>query len=205
MAMRKIFVTGVGTDVGKTVISSILVEALEADYWKPVQSGSFHGTDAQKVKSLVSNPRTKIHPEVYLLEKNLSPHAAAEAEGVNIEMEEIVLPHTTNTLIIEGAGGLLVPLNRRHFMIDLIKKFDCEVVLVSMNYLGSINHTLLSIETLRQRNINVRGIIFNGTRQPLSEDIILLHGHFDYVNYVNKELHISPEVISRYAQTFKTL
>ncbi len=204
--MRKIFVTGVGTDVGKTIVSAVLVEALGADYWKPVQSGSFHGTDTLKVKSLIKNEKTRFHPESYLLEQNMSPHSAAEAEGVKIDINRIELPASNNsTLIIEGAGGLLVPLNREHFIIDLVKKFDCEVLLVTMNYLGSINHTLLSIEALRQRNIKVTGIVFNGTRHPLSEDIIMHHGKFNSVHYINRELEINPNVISKYAEAFKDI
>jgi dethiobiotin synthetase len=171
--MKKIFVTGIGTDVGKTVVSAVLVEALKADYWKPVQTGSFFSRDTTEVRRIVSNTKSKFHPETYSLKQPMSPHAAAELEGVEIQMDQLTLPATNNHLIIEGAGGLMVPLNRKFFMIDLIQKFNAEVILVVKNYLGSINHTLLSIELLKQRGIKVLGIIINEEPHELSESIIL--------------------------------
>lgn len=172
--MRKIFVTGIGTEVGKTVISAILTEALKADYWKPVQAGDLDNTDTMKVQALVSNPDTKFYQEAYRLQYPMSPHAAAELEGIQIELDQIQLPGSSNgNLIIEGAGGLMVPLNDQDMMVDLITHLDAEVVIVSQNYLGSINHTLLSTELLKQRGIRVLGIIFNGTENKSTEDIIL--------------------------------
>ena len=114
--MRKIFVTGIGTDVGKTVVSSVLTQALKADYWKPIQTGSFFSTDTAKVQKWVSNSESKFHPEGYLLKQYMSPHAAAELEGIEIDLDALKLPETNNTLIMEGAGGLMVPLNREVFM-----------------------------------------------------------------------------------------
>ncbi|HET6225481.1 MAG TPA: dethiobiotin synthase, partial [Bacteroidia bacterium] len=143
--MKTIFVTGIGTDVGKTIVSAVLVEALKADYWKPVQTGSFFSRDTTEVKRIVSNTKSQFFPESYLLKQPMSPHAAAELEGLEIQIDQIKLPATNNHLIIEGAGGLMVPLNRKYFMIDLIEKFNAEVILVVKNYLGSINHTLLSV------------------------------------------------------------
>jgi dethiobiotin synthetase len=204
--MRKIFVTGIGTDVGKTVVSAVLVEALKADYWKPIQTGSFYGTDTEKVQKLISNDKSRFHKEYLLLEKYMSPHAAAELEGIQIKLEDINLPETANDiLIIEGVGGIMVPLNREHFVLDLIKKFDCEVILVIQNYLGSINHSILSLEVLRHHNINVIGKIFNGPRHQLSEDIILHHSKFKFAGHINKETQITPEVISKYAEQFKSI
>src|ERR1035437_9180860 len=152
--MRKIFVTGIGTDVGKTVVSAVLVEALKADYWKPIQTGNFFSTDTAKIKKWITNTESVIHPETYNLKQYMSPHAAAELEGVEIGLDNITLPPTNNTLIIEGAGGLMVPLNRKEFMIDMIGKFDAEVILVIQNYLGSINHSLLSIDAIKKRGFN---------------------------------------------------
>ncbi len=203
--MRKIFVTGIGTDVGKTVVSSVLVEALKADYWKPVQTGSFFSTDTAKVQKWISNSESKIHPESYLLKQYMSPHAAAELENTEISLANITLPDTSNTLIIEGAGGLLVPLNRTEFMIDMIKKFDAEVVLVVQNYLGSINHTLLSVEALKSRGLKILGMVFNGAPHQLSEDIILDNSGLKLLGRISKETELNKEVIARYAKEFEYL
>lgn len=203
--MRKIFVTGIGTDVGKTVVSSVLVEALKADYWKPVQTGSFFSTDTAKVQKWISNSESKIHPEAYLLKQYMSPHAAAELENTEISLSAINIPNTSNTLVIEGAGGLLVPLNRKEFMIDMIQKFDAEVVLVIQNYLGSINHTLLSVEALKNRGLKILGMVFNGPPHQLSEDIILEHTGLKLLGRINKETELNKEVIARYAKEFEYL
>lgn len=201
--MRKIFVTGIGTDVGKTVVSAILTEAFRADYWKPVQTGSFFSTDSVKVQKWISNELTHVHPEAYSLKQYMSPHAAAELEGVHIEMKSIRLPETTNNLVIEGAGGLMVPLNSTEFIIDLIAKLDAEAVLVIQNYLGSINHSLLSIDALKHRNIKIMGLVFNGPPHKLSEDIILTYSGLPMLGRVAKEAEITREVISRYAEEFR--
>lgn len=202
--MRKIFVTGIGTDVGKTVVSAILTEAFMADYWKPVQTGSFFSTDSAKVQKWISNELSRIHPEAYSLKQYMSPHAAAELEGVHIEMRSISLPQTTNNLIIEGAGGLMVPLNSSEFIIDLISKFEAEAVLVIQNYLGSINHSLLSIDALKHRNIKIMGLVFNGPPHKLSEDIILGYSGIPLLGRVAKEAEITKEVIDRYAKEFRS-
>lgn len=164
------FVSGIGTDVGKTVCCAILCELLEADYWKPVQSGS--ETDAARIKDLVSNEIT-IFKERYALTQPLSPHAAAAIDKVNIRLADFHVPVSNKTLIIEGAGGLLVPINNDGFTIaDLIKHLNQEVILISRHYLGSINHTLLTIEALKSRKIPIKGIIFNGQELPKTEEII---------------------------------
>jgi len=202
--MKKFFVTGIGTDVGKTVISAILAEALQADYWKPVQTGSFFSTDSEIVRRYITNTKTFIHPEAYILKQNMSPHAAAELEGKKIVLENINLPHTTNTLIIEGAGGLMVPLNDNEFMVDIILKTQAEVVLVIQNYLGSINHSILTIDALRYRKINVFGIVFNGPPHQLSEDILLSYSNIPCVGRLNKESVINKEVVLAYANLFRS-
>jgi dethiobiotin synthetase len=164
------FVTGIGTDVGKTVCCSILCELLEADYWKPVQSGS--ETDASRIRQLVSSEIT-IFEERYALTQPLSPHAAAAIDKVEIGLEDFQVPEFQGALIIEGAGGLLVPINNVGFTIaDLIKHLNQEVILISKHYLGSINHTLLTIEALKSRKIPIKGIIFNGQELPQTEEII---------------------------------
>lgn len=201
--MKRIFVTGIGTDVGKTVVSAILAEALHADYWKPVQTGSFFSTDAAKIKKYISNTDTVIHPESFVLKQYMSPHAAAELEGQQITLDKIVVPETSNTLIIEGAGGLMVPLNDKEFVVDIITKLNAQVVLVIQNYLGSINHSILSIDALKTRGIPVLGLIFNGAPHKLSEDIILSYSGLKCLGRINKESVISKEVVSKYAELFR--
>lgn len=170
--MRKLFVSGIGTGVGKTISSAILVEKLEADYWKPIQSGDLDSSDTMKVRSLVSSPQVKFYEEKYRLSKPLSPHRAAELDGISISLQELAAPATDLDLIIEGAGGLMVPINRKDLMIDLVEHFGAEVILVSQNYLGSINHTLLSAEILRSRGIPLKALIFCGPENMASESYI---------------------------------
>jgi dethiobiotin synthetase len=200
--MKRIFVTGIGTDVGKTVASAIICEALQADYWKPVQTGSYFSTDSDKLKKYISNTRTQIHPESFVLRQYMSPHAAAELEGKHIELSAITVPATGNTLVIEGAGGIMVPLNDREFIVDLILKCEASVVLVIQNYLGSINHSILSIDSLKFRNIPVMGIIFNGPPHKLSEDIILTYSGLKCLGRIQKETVINRDIISKYAAQF---
>ena len=170
--MRRLFVTGIGTNVGKTVISAILTQKLQADYWKPIQAGDLNNTDSMKVSQWVDNTISTIHPEAYRLTQPMSPHTAAERDGININLKDIISAETTRNLIIEGAGGLMVPLNKNDLVVDMISHLQAEAVLVSRHYLGSINHTILSIEALRSRNISITGIIFNGDENRDTESII---------------------------------
>ncbi|MCC7302833.1 MAG: dethiobiotin synthase [Bacteroidia bacterium] len=202
MSSRRIFVTGIGTDVGKTVVSAILCEALQADYWKPVQTGNYFGSDAEKLRKLISNPRTVIHPESYSFKQYMSPHAAAETEGITIEFDKIVPPETSNTLIIEGAGGILVPLNHRQMIVDMIPAFGAEAIVVVQNYLGSINHSLMSFECLKQRNIRITGWILDGPSHQLSEDIINELSGVPQLGTIKKEAEVNKEMILRYAPLF---
>jgi len=194
MTLKKpLFVTGIGTGIGKTIVSAALVEKLKADYWKPIQSGDLDKSDSLSVKNLISNSITKIHPESYRLTQPFSPHKSAAIDGVTIDPDAIQLPTTSNALIVEGAGGLMVPLNSEFLIIDLIKKLGTEVVLVSQNYLGSINHTLLSIYVLKNYGIAIRGIIFNGIEDVYSKEFILkstgveLLGHIPEYNLIDKK------------------
>ena len=157
-----LFLTGIGTNVGKTVVSAVLTEALQADYWKPIQSGVIEGKDSDTVKSLISNSKSVFYPETYLLKEPLSPHFAAKLDGIEIELDKIQLPITSNHLIIEGAGGLLVPINDTQYVIDIAKQLDCEIVLVISSYLGCINHSLLSIDYLKRNNFKIKALVFNG-------------------------------------------
>lgn len=188
------FVTGIGTGIGKTLVSAVLTEKLQADYWKPVQSGELDNSDTIKVKALVSNPVSIFHEESYRLTQPFSPHKSAKLDGIEIDPTRFAVPHTNNTLIIEGAGGLMVPLNDSFLIIDLIKQLNAEVILVSQNYLGSINHTLLSIQVLKQYNIPITGIIFNGDEDTASQGYILNYtgvrsiGRLPQLTTVNKAI-----------------
>lgn len=171
--MRPIFVTGIGTEIGKTYCSAILTEVWKADYWKPIQAGELDQLDSDVVRNHVTNKKTVIHPERYLLSEPMSPHAAARIDGIEINLSDFDLPKTENQLVIEGAGGLMVPLNDKgDLIIDLIQYLNAEVVLVSKNYLGSINHTLLSVKMLQARKIPIKGILFNGDENLETQKVI---------------------------------
>lgn len=171
--MKPIFITGTGTDVGKTLIAAILTESLQADYWKPVQAGFSDGTDSLFVKKMISNTTSKIHPELYKLKMAASPHLAAPAEQKEIMIKEIIanIPFTKNRLIIEGAGGLMVPLNQKELILNLIKELDARVVVVSKNELGSINHSLLTAAVLSHEKVDVAGWIFTEEYQHYENEI----------------------------------
>lgn len=198
------FVTGIGTDVGKTIVSAVLAEAIQADYWKPIQCGGLEYTDTQRVKNLISNSKTRFFDESYCFKNPLSPHAAAKLENTEIDINNIILPQTPNNLIVEGAGGLMVPLNSNFLMIDLIKKFELTVILVSKNYLGSINHTLLTTEVLKLHNIPIAGIIFNGIENKESESFIKNYTQLKIYGRVEYEDVIDKGFIKRNAEKLKS-
>ena len=202
--MNKYFITGIGTDVGKTVVSAIVVEALNADYWKPIQAGELDHTDADKVQDLISNNISKIHDCSYALKTPMSPHASAAIDGIVIDLQLIKEPQTSNVLVIEGAGGLQVPLNEQHTMIDLIKK-EYKIIVVSRHYLGSINHTLLTINELRRNGFEIAGIVFNGNSHVSTEKIIEKMGKLSVIGRVLEEATIDKAVIKKYAKEFKLL
>lgn len=190
------FITGIGTGIGKTVVSAVLAEKLKADYWKPIQSGDLEISDSLFIKHLVTNTKTVIHPEIYRLGQPLSPHLSAKLDGVRISIDEIQLPQTANTLIIEGAGGLMVPLNEEHLILDLIKKLGTKVIVISQNYLGSINHTLLTLELLKAHHIAVEGIIFNGTPNAETERYITKYSKVKVLGKIPKLSIIDKDSIS---------
>ncbi len=202
--MRKgVFVTGIGTEIGKTVASAILTEALEADYWKPVQSGDLDNTDTMKVQRWISNSKTKFHPETYRLHTPMSPHAAAEIDGVQIRLDRFHLPETDNFLLAEGAGGLMVPLNNQDCIIDLIARLGLPVVLVSRHYLGSINHTLLSIEALQRRNIPIAALIFNGKEHPTTESVIQRMSGLEALTRIEDLTEINQHFVQKEAERLR--
>ena len=201
--MNTYFITGIGTDVGKTVAAAIVTEALEADYWKPVQAGELQHTDTHSVEELISNSKSVMHDHSYALQTPMSPHAAAVIDGMQIDLEEIKEPYTENHLVIEGAGGLLVPLNKQETILDLIKS-NYKVIVVSRHYLGSINHTLLTLSELRRRGVAVSGIIFNGEAHPSTENIIKKMGLVEEIGRIDEEELIDKKVIKKYAGLFKS-
>jgi dethiobiotin synthetase len=200
--MKNIFITGIGTDVGKTVASAIVVEALRADYWKPIQAGELEYADAHKIKALISNSKSKIFENSYALKTPMSPHAAASIDGISIKLDKIIKPETNNNLVIEGAGGLLVPINDTETVVDIIKA-DYKVIVVSRHYLGSINHTLLTIEMLKAKALNIVGILFSGDEHKTTESIIQKMTNIPVLGRINEEKNINQEVVKRYADLFK--
>lgn len=180
---ESIFVTGIGTGVGKTICAAVLTQYWKADYWKPVQSGDLSASDSMTISHLL-NGDVLIHPERYRLTFPASPHKSALRDGVSIQLTDFKLPITANHLVVEGAGGLLVPLNDEDSILDLIMSLDIPVALVVRDYLGCINHSLLSIEVLRNRHIPLKYLIFNGAididserviRRSLTKDTKVLH------------------------------
>ena len=198
----KLFITGISTDVGKTIASAIIVEALQADYWKPIQAGDLEHSDTHKVQSLVSNTQSQFHPNSYALQTPASPHLAAAKDGITIDLNQIQEPETTNHLVVEGAGGILVPLNDTQSVVDLIQS-DYKVIVVSRHYLGSINHTLLTIESLQNRGIQVAGIIFSGDENSSTESIILSRTAVPCLGRIAQEPYFDSNVISEYADAFR--
>lgn len=200
---QTIIVAGIGTEIGKTVVSAILTNALKADYWKPIQSGDLDQGDAYWIQQWVKHPNLTIWPSTYRLSQPLSPHTAAELDGISIELNQFQKPASSNSLVIELAGGLMVPINDQQTNIDLIQSLNAPVILVSKNYLGSINHTLLSFEMLQQRGIPVLGIVFNGPENPSGEKFILNYTQLPLLLRVNEEPSINDIVIDHYAQQVK--
>lgn len=198
----KLFITGISTDVGKTIASAIIVEALQADYWKPIQAGDLDSSDSHKIKSYISNDKTVIHGNSYKLNTPASPHLAAELDGITIDLKQIAAPKTKKHLVVEGAGGVFVPLNNNDCVIDLIQK-DYKVIVVSRHYLGSINHTLLTIEALKNRKIYIAGIIFSGDENKSSESIILNKTGVKCIGRIEQEPYFDKNVIKEYADLFR--
>ncbi|WP_428230927.1 dethiobiotin synthase [Flavobacterium sp.] len=205
----KIFVTGISTDVGKTITSAIIVEALEADYWKPIQAGDLDNSDSHKVKKLLSchtersrSTISQFHPNTYKLNTPASPHLAAEIDGISIDLKKIEEPKTENHLVIEGAGGIFVPLNEKDLIIDLIQP-DYKVIVVSRHYLGSINHTLLTIEAIRNRSFEVAGIIFSGSENKATESLILNKTGIKCIGRIDEEPYFDQNVVQEYADLFR--
>lgn len=197
--MQRYFITGIGTEVGKTVASAVVTEALQADYWKPIQAGDLEYSDTDKVKDLISNSKTKFHKNAFALNTPMSPHASAEIDNITIKSSTVETPETLNSLVVEGAGGILVPISDTETILDLIEPTD-KVILVSRHYLGSINHTLLSAEILKAKGIKNVGILFNGDEHPTTESIIKKMTDLPILGRIGEEQEITKSVISKYAE-----
>ncbi|MEM7380036.1 MAG: dethiobiotin synthase [Bacteroidota bacterium] len=196
--MKRIFVTGISTEVGKTVASAIITEALEADYWKPIQAGDLDNSDSHKLERWITNSKTKIHPNSYALKTPMSPHAAADIDNIRIDLKHIKEPETDNHLVIEGAGGLLVPLNDESTILDLIRP-DYKVVVVSRHYLGSINHSLLTVGWLEKLGFDVN-LLFSGDEHPTTESIIQKKTKARVLGRIDEEASFDKQLIKEYAQ-----
>ncbi len=200
--MKAFVIAGIGTGVGKTLVSAIVAEALQADYWKPVQAGNLDYSDTDFVYDHLTNKQSRCIPEAYRLKTPMSPHAAAAVDGVQIELDRLNLPHS-KMLVIELAGGLMVPLDESLLNIDLVRKWNLPVVLVSMNYLGSINHTLLSVELLKQYKVKVAGIIFNGDKNETTESFIESYTGLPVLANIDLHKEIDKQLVMQYAEIIR--
>jgi len=201
--MKTIFITGISTEVGKTITSAIVTESLKADYFKPIQAGDLEYSDTHKVEKLISNEQTKFHPNAYALHTPMSPHAAAEIDGVEIKAKNLKRPSSKNDyLVIEGAGGLLVPINKEETIADLLSSED-KIIVVSRHYLGSINHTLLTIESLKARGLSCNGIIFSGKENASTESIIKQMTQVPIIGRIDEEPYFDENVVKEYADKFR--
>ena len=174
--MQGFFVTGTDTDVGKTLVSAWLMTHVDAAYWKPVQAGVEPETDSMTVRRLAEVPAERILPEAYVLPEAMAPHEAARRAGLIIDMTKLSPPATDRLLLAEGAGGLLVPLNETAYVIDLAEQLEMPILLVARSTLGTINHTLLSIEALRRRGLPLAGVVMNGPETPHNRAAIERYG-----------------------------
>lgn len=197
-----LYIAGIGTNVGKTVVSSIIVEALQADYWKPIQCGDLTQSDTIQVKNLISNSHSQFHPEVYRLRAPESPHYAASLENKVIEKERFIIPQTKNSLVIESAGGVCVPVNKTEFLLDYFPK-NIPLILVSKNELGSINQTLLSLYYLVHNQHTKIAIVFVGEAKPSSESIIIEHYPIEVIGRIPWEEKVPKEFVRFQAQRLK--
>ena len=182
----KILVSGTDTGIGKTVVSAMMTLGLSATYWKPIQSGLEEETDTEFVRRVTGLSDEHFMPERFRLQEPLSPHASAEIDGVTISLDDFQLPEAgTNNLVVEGAGGLLVPLNDNDMIIDLIERFQLPVLLVTRSELGTLNHTFLSLEALRSREIPVLGVVMNGPKNESNKKAIEKYGNVEVIGEIN--------------------
>jgi dethiobiotin synthase len=195
---NRIFITGTNTDIGKTVVSAVLVAGLRAHYWKPIQSGLIDGTDTNWIQAHTDIPQSHIHKETYSLQQPLSPHAAAVIDNIEISLDAFSLPvlPEEDFLIIEGAGGVLVPINKKYFMLDLIEKLGAPVLIVADSELGTINHSLLTIRHLYDRNIEIAGVVMNGPQNQGNKEAIEFYGNVEVIAEIEPLKELNPETLA---------
>lgn len=196
-----ILIAGIHTGIGKTICSAVICQALGLDYWKPVQAGDLDNSDSIFIKRNVINPSCKIHPERYRLSIPASPHYAAAQDDIEIKRSDFILPHTNNSLVVETAGGIMSPLAKNFLNIDLMEQLKLPVILVSNNYLGSINHTLLTVAALQQRNIFVSGLVFSGEAVDATRNYILEHTKLPLLFSIPFFKKIDSDAIAAFAKT----
>ncbi len=204
MEQKKYLITGIGTDVGKTIVSAIVAQALEADYWKPIQSGELENSDSHKIDRL-TNDDVHILPERFRLTEPMSPHASADIDGIELKLSELSLPNTNRNLLVEGAGGLMVPINEKDLLIDAFKIWNLPVIIVSRHYVGSINHTLLTIEALQNRGIAIKGLMFVGDENKATESFILNHTKVPFLMRVPIAAEVTADFVQQQASILKEL
>lgn len=202
--MKQYVISGIGTGVGKTVASAIVSEALKATYWKPIQAGDLDNSDSLKIARLTKN--VKVLPEAFQLSEPMSPHAAAEIDGVAIQLENLKLPKVTSNLVVEGAGGILVPINKSGLTYtDVFEAWKIPVILVSRHYLGSINHSLLTAEVLLKRGVEIVGWIFIGEENKATEEIIIQNSGVEMIARIPEVDEVTPEFIAEQAEKIAQL
>jgi dethiobiotin synthetase len=207
MFPEKFFITGTDTNVGKTVVSALLTLGLNASYWKPIQSGLDPISDTDYVRKVTGLDDSHFLPERFTLTQPLSPHAAAEIDGVQIHLSDFQLPSQLpyKPLIIEGAGGLMVPLNEEDFVIDLIRQFQLPVCLVTRSTLGTINHTLLSLAQLRRMEIPILGVIVNGPKNEGNRAAIAHYGNVPILAELEPLAEVNPATLKQaFDQLFRS-
>jgi dethiobiotin synthetase len=202
--MRGFSIVGIGTDVGKTVVSAIIAEALGAAYFKPIQAGDLDNSDSQKVGRWCSEKVT-VFPEAFRLSTPMAPHGAAEIDGIEMSVGDIVFPQTHKPLILEGAGGLLVPLNKKETFAAIYKQSGLPAIVVSRHYLGSINHTLLTIESLKANEIPIAGIIYVGDENKPTESVIAAMFDLKELGRVVLPKNVDKDFVQNTAKDFEVL
>jgi dethiobiotin synthetase len=200
MSIKGLFITGIGTDVGKTIASAVITKALEADYWKPVQCGDLDNSDSIKIARLTV---LETLSEAFKLNAPMSPHAAADLEGVELNIDKIEVPQTHKTIVVEGAGGIMVPLNSRETYLDLMLKLNLPVVLVTRHYLGSINHTMLSWKVLKETGLNVVALVISGKAHETTESHFATQMDVPFIR-INELLELNSETIATEAERLKS-
>jgi dethiobiotin synthase len=179
-----LFITGTDTGIGKTLLSSLLVAALDRDYWKPIQTGSSEGTDRETVIKQAGISPSRAHPEAYIFDPPVSPHLAAEWRGMEIDIERIQRPASAKEFVIEGAGGIMVPINSSLFMLDLARHLKTSLVIATRTALGTINHTLLTVNSIRSAQLPMTGVVMIGEESKDNRRAVERYGNVPVIGWI---------------------